>query len=359
MDAGVHSAADEICDGLDNDCDGEMDEGCSAPPPVFVSIPAGSFWMGSPVGGAACHEGYTGGGCTGDGNGVMTQELGYVSGETLHYVELTGGFELTEHEVTQGEWEAAFGNNPSYFRECGDACPVERVNWYEALAYANWLSEQTGYPPCYSLSGCSGTIGGGCAPSETSCNSGTYRCDLVEWNEGTGKVQDCTGYRLPTESEWEYAYRAGSVTAFYPSAGNDGAITETGRAALDQNLDQIGWYGGNSTATYDGAFDCPAWFTGSTACGPQPGGAKESNAWGLYDMAGNVFEWCWDWETVYPSGTLTSPAQDPVGPGTGLERVLRGGAWVSYALHARAACRNDFEPVVRHHAFGHRLARSL
>jgi formylglycine-generating enzyme required for sulfatase activity len=141
---------------------------------------------------------------------------------------------------------------------------------------------------------------------------------------------DCQGYRLPTEAEWEYAARAGTQTAFHT-----GGITDT--VCNDPNLDAAGWYCGNSGDRTHRV------------------GEKQANAWGLYDMHGNVFEWVQDWYAEYPAGA----AVDPVGPAAGVYRVTRGGPWGSNAQYARAADRNGYSPVNRGNYIGFRPARSL
>ena len=140
----------------------------------------------------------------------------------------------------------------------------------------------------------------------------------------------CKGYRLPTEAEWEYAYRAGTTTAFY-----NGGITNCG--SKDPNLDKIGWYNQNSSSM------------------THPVGKKAPNAWGLYDMAGNVWEWCHDWYAAYPPTSVT----DPVGSSSGSSRVKRGGSYPHSAIDARAAERTSFYPNGRFGYNGFRLCRSV
>ena len=260
----------------------------------YVTIPAGSFTMGSPA-----------------------DELGRGSDEAQHTVTLTRSFEMKTTEVTQGEWQSLMGNNPSYFPACGANCPVETVNWYEVLAYANALSTAQGLAACYTLSGCTWTAGAG------------MTCTEVTVTGGGGDPYACTGYRLPTEAEWEYAYRAGTTSAFY-----NGGITVTG-CGEDPNLAAIGWYCGNASNAH-------------------AVGQKQANALGLYDMSGNVWEWCWDWYATYP-GTVSNP----VGLGTDSHRVGRGGSWINNAQIARAASRWGVGASYRDNGLGFRLSRSL
>ena len=251
------------------------EHGGSWPSGEFVLIDPGSFTMGAP-----------------------TAELGREPNEVQHDVTLTDGFYLAETEVTQAQWEAVMGTNPSHFSGCDD-CPVEWVSWHDAVDYCNALSALEGLEPAYEV-----------------------KCPYVNWD------QSANGYRLPTEAEWEYACRAGSTTAFY-----NGGITET--QCSDPNLDQIGWYCGNS-----------AWTTHEV-------GQKLPNAWGLYDMSGNVYEWCWDWRGDYPLGPVT----DPVGPSSGNMRVMRGGSWGYTALQCRSAYRAQV-PDIDGRTVGLRPARA-
>ena len=251
------------------------------PPEGFVAIEPGSFIMGSP-----------------------TDELGHGGDEVQHAVTLSQGFYLAEAEVTQAQWVAVMGSNPSFYKaptypQCDD-CPVENVTWYDAVDYCNALSDLEGLDRAYVVNG----------PG-------------VNWD------QSANGYRLPTESEWEYACRAGTTTAFY-----NGGITAVG-CALDPVLDQIGWYCGNSASRTHEVRQ------------------KQSNAWGLYDVSGNVYEWCWDWYGNYP-GTVT----DPVGPVSGAERIKRGGNWQAIVRGCRSAYRSDSAPGARSRVDGLRAART-
>jgi formylglycine-generating enzyme required for sulfatase activity len=238
-------------------------------------------------------------------------ELGRDTGETQHDVTLTGDFEILSTEVTQGEFDLLMGYNPSYFSGCGGDCPVEAVSWYEAAAYCNELSGGAGLSQCYDCTGSGASVT--CSPAAAYASP-----------------YDCPGYRLPTEAEWEYAARAGTTTATY---NGDLDVTDCSSSTV---LDPIAWYCGNSG--------------GET----HEVGTLDANAWGLYDMLGNVWEWCHDWYDDYPSGSVT----DPWGSGAGSYRVIRGGSWYSDAGGTRAAGRNGVTPGVRNSDIGFRPVRS-
>ncbi|VVS94129.1 bifunctional serine/threonine-protein kinase/formylglycine-generating enzyme family protein [Desulfoluna spongiiphila] len=217
----------------------------------FVYIKPGTFLMGSPLG-----------------------ESGRSNDETQHRVTLSTGYYLQATEVTQGQWKAVMGSNPSRFKNCGDECPVEKVSWEDAQEFIRKLNAR----------------------------------------EGGNR------YRLPTEAEWEYGCRGGSDAPY----------------ANGMRLLSPGWYDDNS---------------GSKT---HPVAQKDPNAWGLYDMPGNVYEWCQDWYGSYPTGHVT----DPVGPSSGSNRVIRGGSWGDYARNCRSANRRSCSPSYRSHGLGFRVART-
>jgi len=230
--------------------------------------------------------------------GSPVDELGRYSDENQHWVTLTQPFCMQTTEVTQGQWRAVMGSNPAYFQNCGDDCPVEQVSWDDIQTFIAVLNTR---------------------------------------GEGI--------YRLPTEAEWEYAARAGSTTALA-----NGDITVTDRS-YDPNLDAVGWYGYNSCVSYTGGYNCSSWGGSCSTCGTNPVAQKHPNAWGLYDMHGNVWEWCQDWYATYPSGSVT----DPAGPTSGSFRVLRGGCWFISAGRCRSAYRSSSWPANRSYYIGFRL----
>jgi formylglycine-generating enzyme required for sulfatase activity len=190
------------------------------------------------------------------------------------------------------------GENPSGFQNCGENCPVENVSWNDIQEFITRLNNQ---------------------------------------------ITNGYEYRLPTEAQWEYAARAGSETAFC-----DGDITQP--IGNDPILNTLGWYSENSDAGYEGCFR----YDGRCR-GPQPVGGKNSNSFGLFDMHGNVWEWCSDWYGDYPTGSVT----DPRGPSSGDRRVLRGGGWYNYPRLCRSAGRDWFIPVARFNYGGFRLVALL
>jgi formylglycine-generating enzyme required for sulfatase activity len=188
------------------------------------------------------------------------------------------------------------------------------VDWYSAVTYANWLSTQAGLSECYTLSGCTTPATGWHDGIHSGCTGATF----------TGP--SCTGYRLMTESEWERAARAGTTTAYY--WGDDSA---------------------NATvASY-------AWFTFNAGSRTQLAGGKTNNAYGLFDMSGNVWEWVWD---RYASAYPTVATDDYLGAASGSERGFRGGDWNNSASILRSAFRSLSSPTSRFTSLGLRLART-
>ncbi len=274
-------------------------------PSGYALIPAGTFLMGSPE-----------------------SEPGHQSDETRHEVTLTGAFWLKATEVTQAEWEAVMGTQPSYFSSCGKKCPVERVSWFDAVAYLNALSQAESLTACYAVSGCTGTAGSGC-PTSFEC-TGDYACTSV------ASVSGCTGYRLPTEAEWEFAARGGTTGGTY-------AGTTDGANLLCEEP--------------NGVLDGIAWFCGNADGGPHPAGEKASpkHPWGLFDMLGNVWEW-----TADRYGPYVIPASpNPSGPTTGSYRVDRGGSWGDSGSYLRSATRSSYPPGNRTSYLGFRAARTV
>jgi formylglycine-generating enzyme required for sulfatase activity len=162
--------------------------------------------------------------------------------------------------------------------------------------------------------------------------------DTVSWNTIQGFLAQ-TGMRLPTEAEWEYAYRAGTTTAFHGYTGKFHGYTGNPSGTNDDNLvGNIAWYNANSN--------------GQT----RPVGGKLPNGYGLHDMSGNVWEWVNDWfgDTYYSS----SPQNNPTGPASGSSRVVRGGSWISYPFGLRASRRNSYAPGIASNDLGFRVARA-
>jgi formylglycine-generating enzyme required for sulfatase activity len=186
-------------------------------------------------------------------------------------------FYIGKYAVTQAEWKKVMGGNPSYFRECGDDCPVEQVSWHDTLRFIDKLNR----------------LGGE------------------------------NRYRLPSEAEWEYAARSGGKREKYAGSADS---------------DSVAWHFDNSDMK------------------THPVGSKAPNSLGLYDMSGNVFQWCLDWDdkNYYRS----SPQQDPQGPASAEHRVIRGGSWRSLQHGVRASYRLGMKPDNQNDNTGLRLVRS-
>ena len=226
-----------------------------------------------------------------------------------HQVTLDG-FSIGETEVTQALWEAVMGSNPSYFK--GSKLPVEQVSWNDCQTFITKLNQLTGQT-----------------------------------------------FRLPTEAEWEYAARGGTSTSLY----NGEEINILGYNN-SPNLDPLAWYGGNCGQDYTESAGCdvshgydisewPEKQYNDSKGGTHPVGLKQPNAFGLYDMLGNVSEWCQDWFGTYSSSSQTNPT----GPSSGSERVFRGGSWSYDARFCRVSLRFYRAPSHADHDLGFRLAQ--
>ena len=221
----------------------------------MVLIPAGEFLMGSP---------------DSDGNAGDDEK-------PQHRVRITKPFYLGKYHVTQEQWQAVMGNNPSHFTSPKN--PVEQVSWNDCQQFLEKINAKTGM-------------------------------------QG-GK------FVFPSEAQWEYACRAGSTPRY--CFGDDASM-----------LGEYAWYATNSGET------------------THPIGEKKPNAWGLCDMHGNVWEWCADW---HDDGYYAhSPSDDPTGPATGSDHVIRGGAWVNPARDCRAAARGRGSPGFRFYDLGFRVS---
>jgi cysteine-rich repeat protein len=292
-------------DGCDDSCLLEAPDG-------FELIPSGQFTMG-------CNEA--------DDPSCEDHEL------PAREVELTRMFWLQSTEVTQLQWQSLLDSNPAYFSlqksgsACGPNCPIESVNWFEALLYANERSAFEGLPLCYNLESCSGVSGTGC--SGPTC-TGTYTCTSAELvRSDLASVQDCLGYRLPTEAEWEYAARAGE-SWLYAAQGDITALAWTIESTSGDKVRRVG--------------------------------LKRANAFGLRDMSGNVSEWTWDWYGDYAApeeGILTDPAVSGPTDGSDPRRVRRGGQFNLDATFARVSARLYYDPAIRESGLGFRLARTV
>jgi len=234
-------------------------------------------------------------------------------------------FYIGKYEVTQKEWQAVMGNNPSNFK--GDKRPVEQINWYDAVKFCNKLSEKEGLTPVYTID------------ESRKDPSNKYKYDKKKWTVTVN--WNANGYRLPTEAEWEFAAIGGNLSKGYIYAGSN-------------NIDEVAWYWENSgDKPLSGKHDYDK--VKNNNCKAHPVGTKTPNELGIYDMSGNVWEWCWDWYGDYSSGSQSNPT----GPANGSFRVLRGGSCRSSGYICRVANRSFNGPDSSYDSVGFRLSRTI
>ena len=250
---------------------------------------------------------------------VTNKSIGHTdnaSNNGPHTVSLTA-YRIGETEVTQELWTAVMGNNPSKFNgtsgkeaaagEIQGKRPVENVNWYHAIAFCNKLSKACNLDPCYTVTGVNfDTLNFSAIPTS---NDGDWNNAVCDWSKN--------GFRLPTEAEWEWAAMGGKDYK-WPGTNTEG------------ELGTYAWY--NDSKTHEVK-------------------KKQPNGYGLYDMSGNVWEWCWDWY----SNTTPTGGQDPAGAASGSNRVIRGGSWLSGANLAVRAFRNFGIPDEGYFILGFRV----
>jgi len=258
-------------------------------------------------------------------------------------VTLTG-FLIGKYQVTQEQWIEMMGedSNPSWYKtevdrppmtgEVDLRRPVERVSWYDVIVFCNILSMKEGLIPAYEM--------------QTFANTSVWNTDPSTWGTVPANNDDrwdavrilagSTGYRLPTEAQWEYAAKGGN--------GSPGSFTYSG----SNNVNDVAWYTENSDTGQ------------SYGQGTHEVGKKSPNGLGIYDMSGNVWEWCWDWWVSYTATAKTDPVgpSAPVSPYPWLNfRVFRGGGWSGSVGYVRSVNRDGVEPNKESRAVGFRLVR--
>ena len=284
------------------------DDGTVTVPTGFSLIPAGTFLMGD----------------------QSSPQVGYANEFPVHSVNVSA-FYMTRTEVSYAQWQATYSyatangytfDNPGLGKATDH--PVQTVSWYDVVKWCNAMSQQDGLPPCYTVSGVTYKTG-----------QSDPVCDFTR-----------NGYRLPTEAEWEKAARGGQTGLNFPWGKTITHSQANYFSDFAYSFDISPTRGYHPTyATGDAPYTSPVGaFTGN------------ANGYGLFDVTGNVWEWCWDWYGNYPaSGSAVS---DPRGASTGSYRVVRGGSWDGLAGSSRAALRVSFGSSSRSFVVGFRLARS-
>jgi formylglycine-generating enzyme required for sulfatase activity len=311
--SGIHRLVwDPSADGVDVITDDlrialRVSDQAPLPPEGFVAIPGGTFAMGDALG---------------DGPGIGDET-------PLHIVTISP-FYMAQAEITKSQWDDVLTwalANGYEFDNSGSAKaaghPVNMVNWYDVVKWCNARSEKEGLRPCYTVDG-------------AVYRSGRSELVVCDWS--------ADGYRLPTEAEWEYAARGGLSGRRFP-LGN----TLSHAVA---NYFGSGWhaYDASPTRYYHPAYrDRIRPYT-------SPAGAFVANGYGLYDVAGNVWEWCWDWYDA--DYYQQAPAVNPRGPGASESRIIRGGSWFYYANLCRVSHRPCSRPGTSYSYYGFRPVRA-
>ncbi len=236
-------------------------------PPEMVLVEGGTFTMG----------------CTPE------QVPDCLSDESPSRIVRLPSFEIGKYEVTQAQWQAVMGNNPSGYSSCGGSCPVEQVSYNDGVAFCNRLSQQQGLEQVYYFD-----------------QYYLSPIDSLSWNYNYYEIHvnpNANGYRLPTEAEWEYAVRGGHTAGMQSKYSGS------------NNIGEVGWYSGNNTPS-----------------GTKPVGQKLPNALGIYDMSGNVWEWCFDEYIKYGSSASCNNFYGYTS--------LRGGSYNRNATYCRVSNRS-------------------